>query len=134
MKCYSCGFENDENTSYCHQCGVNLKDDDVKTFKRNADILNEEFKVGKPTPPANSLQTKLLYKEDKYTGQLRIAKTKCATIVVFSAFFFFALAVSLFAGNIFLSIVVSLAFGLVFAIPVAIIGTVIGYAIDRITH
>ena len=138
MKCYSCGFENDENTSYCRQCGVNLKDDDVKTFKRNADILNEEFKVNKrhshPAPSPNSLQTKLLYKEDRYTGQLRIAKTKCATIVVFSAFFFFSLAISLFAGNILLSIVVSLAFGLVFAIPVAIIGTIIGYAIDKITH
>lgn len=139
MKCYNCGFENDDNTSYCHECGVNLKNDDVKTFKKNAEILNEEFKVGRKrhphsAPPVNSLQTKLLYKEDKYTGELRIAKTKCATIVVFSAFFFFSLAISLFAGNILLSFVVSIAFGLVFAIPVAILGTVIGYAIDKITH
>ena len=133
MKCYNCGFENDENTSYCHQCGVNLKNDDDKTLKRNSNI-RVNTRHSHTAPPINSLQAKLLYKEDRYTGKLRMAKTKCATIVVFSAFFFFSLAISLFAGNMLLSFVISIAFGLVFAIPVAIIGTVIGYALDKITH
>lgn len=139
MKCYNCGFENDETTSFCRECGVNLRRDDMETFKDNVEVLNEEFNVDKkrksPTVPStDSIQTKLLYKQDKYSGKLRLAKTKCATIVVFSGFFFFSLAISLFAGNIFLSFVISIAFGLVFAIPVAIIGTVIGYAFDKITH
>ena len=139
MKCYNCGFENDETTSFCRECGVNLRRDDMGTFKDNVDVLNKEFNVDKrrkshTVPSTDSIQARLLYKQDKYSGKLRLAKTKCATIVVFSGFFFFSLAISLFAGNIFLSFVISIAFGLVFAIPVAIIGTVIGYAIDKITH
>ena len=38
MKCYNCGFENKSGVSFCHQCGVNLKNDD-------ADVLNKEFKI-----------------------------------------------------------------------------------------
>ncbi len=57
MKCYNCGFENKPGVSFCHQCGVNLKNDD-------ADVLNKEFKINKkrkayPAPPENSIKAKL---------------------------------------------------------------------------
>ena len=42
MKCYNCGFENDDNRSFCHECGVNLRKDDMETFKENVDVLNKE--------------------------------------------------------------------------------------------
>lgn len=139
MKCYNCGFENDESTSFCRQCGVTLKESDSEKFKKNVEILNDEFKVDKkrqpyPVPPADSIKAKLMYKEDKYSGELRLAKTKCATIVVFTAFFLFSFAITVWAGNIIISIFASLAFGLMFAVPVAAIGFALGLVIDRITH
>ena len=139
MKCYNCGFENDNNTSFCQQCGVNLKKGDIQTFNDNIEVLNKEFKVDNKiqpssTPKENSIQALLLYKRDNRSGKLRLAKTKCISIAVFSAFFFFALAVSLWTENIFIAFCVSIAFGLMFAVPVAIIGFIMGWAIDKITH
>ncbi len=106
MKCYNCGFENKPGVSFCHQCGVNLKNDD-------ADVLNKEF-------------------NDNRTGKLRIAKTKCATLIVFTGFFIFAFLITLLKFNIFVSIIVGLLFGFVFAFPVLIIGSVAGRVIDKI--
>ena len=96
MKCYNCGFENKPGVSFCHQCGVNLKNYD-------ADVLNKEFKINKkrkayPAPPENSIKAKLMYKRDNRTGKLRIAKTKCATLIVFTIV------------NILLSIILNLIF------------------------
>lgn len=139
MKCNSCGFENDEGVTYCHQCGVNLKGSDFDNFKRNVDVLNKDFKVEKkrqpyPAPPEDSIKAKLMYKRDPYSGKLRIAKTKCATIVVFTAFFLFSFGISLFSGNVIASLFVALAFGLVFALPVFVVGYLIGKVIDMLTH
>ena len=136
MKCYNCGFENEYGATFCKECGVNLKVDDSKNSKSTAD---DNFKVVKkrqsyPIPSENSIKAKLMYKHDKYDGRLRIAKTKCATIVVFSAFFIFSFAISLFTQNIVVALFVALIFGIVFAIPTFIVGHVLGTLIDRIFH
>ena len=130
MKCYNCGFENKPGVSFCHQCGVNLKNDD-------ADVLNKEFKINKkrkayPAPLENSIKAKLMYKRDNRTGKLRIAKTKCATLIVFTGFFIFAFLITLLKFNIFYSIIMGLLFGFIFAFPVFIIGSVAGRVIDKI--
>ena len=129
-------FENEYGATFCKECGVNLKVDDSKNSKSTAD---DKFKVVKkrqsyPTPSENSIKAKLMYKHDKYDGRLRIAKTKCATIVVFSAFFIFSFAISLFTQNIVVALFVALIFGIVFAIPTFIVGHVLGTLIDRIFH
>lgn len=139
IKCDSCGFENEENTSYCHRCGVNLKKDDMQNFKDNAEVLNREFKVVKkrktyPVPPEDSLKAKLMYKHDKRTGQLRLSFSKCATIVVFFGFGIFGFIVSIATLAFFPALFIGFMFGLIFAVPVAIIGFIIGKIMDMINH
>ena len=137
MKCYNCGFENKPGVSFCHQCGVNLKNEDVESFNDDVEVLNKEFKVKKkrqayPAPQENSIKAKLMYKRDYRTGKLRIAKTKCATLIVFTGFFIFAFLITLLKFNIFYSIIMGLLFGFIFAFPVFIIGSVAGRVIDKI--
>ncbi|SDA46351.1 hypothetical protein [Methanobrevibacter millerae] len=139
IKCESCGFENEENASYCHRCGVNIKTDDAKRFEKNVEVLNDEFKVVKkkpsyPAPPEDSLKAKLMYKRDKYTGEMRLAKTKCATLVVFFGFGIFGFLISSVTIGVFAGFIAGILFGLIFAIPVSIIGFVLGKVIDAITH
>lgn len=139
MKCYNCGFENEDGATFCHECGVNLKREAKKNSNKNVDVLNNKYKVQRkrqpyPIPPENSLKAKLMYKHDERTGELRLAKTKCATIVVFSAFFIFSFAISLFAQNVVVAFFVGLIFAIVFAVPTAIVGHVLGRVIDRIFH
>lgn len=139
MKCYNCGCENDDARSFCRECGVTLRQNDEEKFKKNVEILNDEFKVNKkrqpyPSPSVDSIQAKILYKKDQYSGQLRLAKTKCATIVVFTAFFLFSFAILVWSGNVIIAFFAALAFGLMFALPVAVIGFVLGLVIDKITH
>lgn len=139
IKCDSCGFENEENASYCHRCGVNIKNDDAKKFKENVEVLNNEFKVVKkrqpyPAPPEDSLQAKLMYKHDRHTGELRVGKTKCATLVAFFGFGIFGFLVSSITIGIFPALFVGIMFGLIFGIPVAVIGFILGRVIDAITH
>ncbi len=134
MRCYNCGYENKDGVSYCHKCGVNLK-----TFDENVEGLKKDFKVVRkrqpyPAPSADSIKAKLMYKYDKHTGKLRLAKTKCATLVVFCAFTGFGLIISLTTGAGIAGIFVSLLFGLVFAAPVAILGFAINYIIDKVFH
>jgi hypothetical protein len=73
-----------------------------------------------------------MYKRDYRTGKLRIAKTKCATLVVFSGFFIFVFLITILKFNIFVSIVTGLLFGFIFAFPVLIIGFVAGKILEKI--
>ena len=134
MKCYSCGYENKEGVTFCRKCGVNLK-----TFDDNVEVLNKDFKVERKTQSRpvlfdDSIQAKLMYKHDRHTGQLRIAKTKCATLIVFCGFTIFGLIVYSFMFGVGGAIFVSVIMGLLVAIPVAIVGHVIGWIIDKIIH
>ena len=139
MKCYNCGFENEDDVTFCHECGVNLKRGSEKNSKKHVDVLNKNYKVSRkrqsyPIPSENSIKAKLMYKHDERTGALRIAKTKCSTIVVFSAFFLFFFGISLFSQNILVAFFIAIVFGLVFAVPTFIVGHVLGVVIDRIFH
>ena len=139
MKCYNCGFENEAGVSFCHKCGVNLKNNDVNSFNDDVEVLNREFKVDKkrqayPAPTENSIKAKLMYKKDYRTGQLRVAKTKCATLIVFCGFFIFSFFVTLLKYNNIVSIFTGILMGIVFAIPVAIVGVILGRVLDKIFH
>ena len=139
MKCYNCGFENEYGATFCKECGVNLKRGSEKNSKKHVDVLNKNYNVSRkrqsyPIPSENSIKAKLMYKHDERTGALRIAKTKCATIVVFSAFFLFFFGISLFSQNILVAFFIAIVFGLVFAVPTFIVGHVLGVVIDRIFH
>ena len=134
MRCYNCGFENKDGVAFCHNCGVNLK-----TFDENADVLNKEFKVERKRQPhsalsIDSIQTKLLYKQDKHTGKLRFAKTKSISLIVFCAFTGLGFIVYPAIMGIVPAIIVSPILGIIFALPVAIVGYVLGLIIDKIFH
>ena len=125
--CKSCGFENIDEAKFCKNCGEKLTDKtgDVRPVD-NADIIVKDTN--------NNLITKLFYKNDKYTGKLRIAKTKIITIAVFFIFFLFEI-VTFATGNSFVVVfIAAVIFGLIFAIPTFIIGWIVGKVIDRLNH
>ena len=71
-----------------------------------------------------------LYKNDEYTGQYRLSKTKIITWIVFVVFFLFSMSIystdAQFTNtNIFILIFAAIVVGLVFAIPIYIIGFII---------
>lgn len=134
MKCDACGFENPENATYCHQCGINLKSDDLENFKGNVEVLNEELNVKKKRKSSSdtSLVSKLFYKRDRHTGELRIAKAKCISLVVFFAFFFFGMSIGSVALNSVAVFFIAIVFGVLFAVPTYIVGFIIGFVLDRI--
>lgn len=135
MKCYNCGFENKAGVSFCHKCGVNLNNSE----HIDDEDLNKGIKVTRKrqfysNPLENFIKSKLMYKHDLTTGKLRLAKTKCVTLVVFCGFSIFGFLVSLLKFNIIISIFAGLIIGILFAIPVAVIGIVFGRVIDKIFH
>ena len=138
MKCNYCGFENKDDSPFCYNCGVNLKNDS-KTSNKNVEVLNNGSRVeikrqSHSAPLENSIQAKLMYKHDKHTGQLRVAKTKCATLIVFCAFLGLGLIIYPPMFGIVPAFFVSIIVGIIFALPVAIRGFVIGRIIDKIFH
>ena len=137
MKCKDCGFENDENAVYCRQCGVNLKDSDSDDFKDNIGPMNRQIKISDKRGPystvkEDSFKMKLLYKQDRNDGRVRIGKTRCITLAVFILFFIYAFFFSIASYNVFVSFLTGLIVGLVFAVPTFVIGFIIGWIIDRI--
>lgn len=78
----------------------------------------------------------LFYKTDENTNQIRISKTKAISIIVFVIFFFIAVYIYLTTpnfgeDNIILIIFAAIIFGLMFAIPVFIVGWLIGKFLNR---
>ena len=138
MKCHDCGFENEDNASFCRQCGVNLRKNDAENFKENINVLNREFKVKHkrrpyPAPFRDSIKAKLMYKQDRRTGRLRLAKTKCAVLVVFSSFFIFSFVISLITYTILESFFIAIIVAVIFSIPTAVIGIILRSVIDKLT-
>ncbi|WP_407433111.1 zinc ribbon domain-containing protein [Methanobrevibacter sp.] len=134
MRCYNCGFENKDGVSFCHKCGVNLK-----TFDDDVDDSTNKIKVQRKRQPhsplsLDSIQTKLLYKYDNNTGRLRFAKTKSISLIVFCAFTGFGFIVYPAIIGIGPAIITAPILGIVFTLPVAIIGYVLGLAMDKIFH
>ena len=128
--CSECGIENIDDAQFCRNCGVKLNQitspkADVKPIDETKVIVSKN---------KNSIISKLFYKTDKYTNNLRFAKTKTISIVVF--LFFFLLGI--FFGSTTYSFVfvffVAIIFGLIFAVPTFIIGSILGWSKDKLNH
>ena len=117
--CASCGFENIDEAKFCKNCGEKLN-------PTSKDIDNTKIIVSNN----NNFIKKIFYKKDKYTGNLRIAKTNTISLIVFIVFFLFEFS---FIPNASFGIllIASIIFGLIFAIPTYIIGWVLGKVIDK---
>ena len=134
--CSECGCENPEEAQFCRNCGHNLNEvaqkqvtstiTEVKQQKVTSNVTVNENK--------NSIITKLFYKTDKYTGELRIAKAKTVSIVVFVVMFFFEVGISLAQYSFIVVLIAGIVFGLIFAVPTYIIGYLLGLAVDKLTH
>lgn len=125
--CRECGCENIDEAEFCRNCGVRLKEvtdkprpiDDAKVIVKNRQI--------------NPIVAKLFYKTDKYSGDLRIAKAKSISIIVFVAFFLLGMAVGT-APSFFVVFLVAIIFGLIFALPTYIVGYIAGVVIDKLSN
>lgn len=125
--CPECGHENPDEAQFCKNCG--LKFESLPISENKPDEVKVLVNQNK-----NSIVSKLFYKTDKYTGQLRFAKSKSISIIVFVIMFLFAMSVNMgqfsFSVVFFAAIIV----GLIFALPTFLIGYAIGWAIDRSNH
>lgn len=77
----------------------------------------------------------LLYKNDEYTGEYRISKTKLITWIIFVIFFLFAMNLYLtngqFAQNSLSALLAAVIVGAIFAVPTYIIGILISKILYR---
>ena len=122
--CPDCDFENVGEAVYCRNCGVKLKKAEVEQKPvDNASAINQ-----------HSIVSKLFFKTDKYSGNLRIGKAKSISIIVFVIFFLFGISMGSatmpFVGLVFTAIL----FGLIFAIITFVIGFILGWIVNRLTH
>ncbi len=126
--CSECGCENLDEAIFCKNCGFKFKSLPVTENKQDSEInvvVNEN---------QNSIVSKLLYKRDKDTGQLRFAKTKSISIVVFVFMFLFAISVNLGQFSLVVVILAAIIFGFVFALATFFIGTALGWAIEMLDN
>lgn len=82
----------------------------------------------------NSIITRIFYKKDALTGDLRISKTILISLIVFILLFFFFLIFGVYYEYGYIlpeDIIMSIIIALVFTLPVFVIGWIIGYFIDR---
>lgn len=138
--CSECGSENLDEAQFCRNCGSKLNVTTIVTAQKPADSDVSEAKQQEATSNVlvnknkNSIISKIFYKTDKYTGELRIAKTKTISLAVFVIMFLFEIYIG-FAQYSFAVILISaIIFGLIFAVPTFIIGYLLGWAIDKLTH
>ena len=138
--CSECGCENLDEAQFCRNCGNKLKAATNEIAQKQATSEVRKVKQKEATPKVvvnknqNSIVTKLFYKTDKYTGELRIAKAKTISIVVFVVMFLFEVSISLAEYSIAVVFIAAIVFGLIFAVPTYIIGYLLGLAIDKLTH
>ncbi|AMD17464.1 hypothetical protein TL18_05180 [Methanobrevibacter sp. YE315] len=126
--CRECGCENLDEARFCKNCGFEFSSLPPIENKPNGDVkvvANQN---------RDSIISKLFYKTDKYTGELRFAKAKSISIAVFVIMFFVEVGIVWSQGSIILILLSSIIFGLIFAVPTYIIGYALGWAIDRLTH
>ncbi len=136
--CSECGCENLDEAKFCRNCGSKLKSvtNEIAEKQETSDI--NEFKHQELTSKVivnennDSIVSKLFYKTDRYTGELRIAKAKTISIAVFVLVFLYAIAINLATYSIFITIISAIIVGLVCAVPTYIIGYIIGLVIDKI--
>lgn len=126
--CSECGCENLDEALFCKNCGF-----EFKSMPVNEDKQDNEIKVV-VNENQNSILSKLFYKHDKNSGQLRFAKTKSISIAVFVFMFIFAMSVGAEGVSFFIVVFAAIIFGLVFAVPTFLIGTALGWAIERLNN
>ena len=122
--CRECGCENLDEAQFCKNCGLEFNSLSANENKQNNEVnvvVNEN---------KNSIVTKLFYKPDKSTGQMRIAKSKSISIAVFVLMFIFGMAVNLGQFPFISVFIAAIIVGLIFAIPTFLIGYAIGWLID----
>ena len=138
--CSECGCENLDEAQFCRNCGNKLKAATNEIAQKQATSEVRKVKRKEVTPKVvvnknrNSIVTKLFYKTDKYTGELRVAKTKTISIVVFIVMFLFEMGIGLAESSFAVVVIAGVIFGLIFAVPTYIIGYLLGLAIDKLTH
>ncbi len=79
--CKECGYENVGEAQFCRNCGSKLNESEMIHPVDDAKIIVND-------KSDESIITKLFYKTDEYTGQVRFAKTKSISIGVFVIFLF----------------------------------------------
>ena len=126
--CPDCGCENIDEAQFCRNCGLKF---DVEAKK---DIVEVNNVPQKTVVNDGSIVSKLFYKTDKYTGELRFAKAKSISIGVFVLMFLFAMAVGAEGASFFVLLLTAIIFALVFAVPTYVIGYVIGLLVERISN
>ena len=138
--CSECGCENLDEAQFCRNCGNKLKAAANETVQKQAVPKVSQVKQKEVTPKVtvnknkDSLVSKLFYKTDKYTGELRIAKAKTISIVVFVVMFLFEVSISLAQYSFIVVLIAGIVFGLIFAVPTYLIGYLLGLAVDKLTH
>ncbi len=123
--CRECGCENLDEAQFCKNCGLEFKSLPVNENKHDNEV---KVVVNKNQ---DSIISRLFYKTDKYTGELRFAKSKSISILVFVAMFIFAISVNLGQFPLISVVIVGIIFGLMFAIPTFLIGYALGWVIER---
>ena len=123
--CKSCGEENIDEAEFCRNCGEKLVDSTPKSIYEPKVVVGEN---------KNSIITRLFLKKDKHDGHLRFAKTKSISILVFIGFFLFGMSIGSPTLSIFIVFILAIIFGLIFAVPVFIIGTLLGFVLDRLNY
>ena len=138
--CSECGFENLDEAQFCRNCGNKLKPKINVMAENQATSEISEVKQEEVTSSVivnknkDSIISKLFYKTDKYTGELRIAKTNTISIAVFVLMFLYAIAINASSYSILVTVIAAIVIGLIFAVPTYIVGYLLGLAIDKLTH
>ena len=123
--CSQCGYENADGAKFCKNCGFKFPS------LPESDNNQKNAKVAVNKNP-DSIISKLFYKTDKYTGQLRFAKLKSICIIVFVVIFLYSVYVNLGEFPLSTAILAAILVGLTFAVPIFIIGYVLRWIIDRL--
>lgn len=120
--CSQCGYENADGAKFCKNCGFKFPSlPESDNNQRVAENKNQD-----------SIISKLFYKTDKYTGQLRFAKLKSICIIVFVVIFLYSVYINLGEFPLSTAILAAILVGLTFAVPIFIIGYALRWLIDRL--
>lgn len=137
--CSECGCENPDEAQFCRNCGNNLKVPTNEVAQKQTTDINEVKRhdaTSNVTVNKNkgSIVSKIFYKTDKYTGELRIAKAKSISVGVFVCMFLFGISMGSSTQSFAVVIIAAILFGFIFAVPTYVIGYLLGLAADKLTH
>lgn len=126
--CPDCGCENIDEAQFCRNCGLKFT---AEVAKKSAEVK----KAPQNTVAAdkNPIVTKLFYKTDRITGEVRFAKAKSISIAVFVLMFLFAMTAPV-EGSFVVVFLTAIIFALMFAIPMYVLGFIVGIIIEKISQ